>query len=106
MRPDRSIGGERAMTRGGCAAFRVTRRAPVAALLALAVVLAGAAGAAAAPVAPNAALAAKARALQTKLDAQHAEVERITEELDYELEAEAQRAFAEAFREIRLLAFI
>jgi cell wall-associated NlpC family hydrolase len=82
MRPDRSIGGERAMTRGGCAAFRVTRRAPVAALLALAVVLAGAAGAAAAPVAPNAALAAKARALQTKLDAQHAEVERITERLN------------------------
>src|SRR5436189_51722 len=37
------------MSKGGCAAFRISRRAPIAVLLALAVVVAGAAGAAAAP---------------------------------------------------------
>jgi len=82
MPPDRSIGGERAMSNGGCAAFRIGRRATVAVLLALTVVLAGAAGAAAAPVAPDAALVAKAKALQAKLDARHAEIERLTEQLN------------------------
>jgi len=82
MPPDRSIGGERAMSNGGCAAFRISRRAPVAVLLALVVVLAGAAGAAAAPVVPDAALVAKAKALQAKLDAQHAEIERLSERLN------------------------
>jgi peptidoglycan DL-endopeptidase CwlO len=67
---------------GGGAAFRLTRRAPIAVLLALCVVLAAARGAAAAPVAPDAALVAKAKALQAKLDAQHAAVERITERLN------------------------
>jgi peptidoglycan DL-endopeptidase CwlO len=81
MRRDRPIGGERAMSRGGCAAFRVTRRAPLAVVLALGLLLAGARSVAAAP-APNAALVAQARALQAKLDAQHAEIERITERLN------------------------
>ena len=70
------------MSNGGCAAFRISRRAPIAVLLALVVVLAGAAGAAAAPAAPDAALVAKAKALQAKLDAQHTEIERITERLN------------------------
>jgi peptidoglycan DL-endopeptidase CwlO len=53
-------------------------------LLALLVALAGGTVAIAAPAqpAPNAALAAKARALQVKLDAQHAEVERLAERLN------------------------
>jgi cell wall-associated NlpC family hydrolase len=53
----------------------------VAVLLALAVVLAGTTGAAAAP-APDAALAARAKALQAKLDAQNATIERLTERLN------------------------
>jgi cell wall-associated NlpC family hydrolase len=69
------------MSNGGCAAFGVSRRALIAVLLALVVVLAGAAGARAAP-APDAALVAKAKALQAKLDAQHAEIERISERLN------------------------
>jgi peptidoglycan DL-endopeptidase CwlO len=82
MPPDRSIGGERAMSNGGCAAFQAGRRAPIAVLLALFVILAGAADAAAAPAAPDAALVAKAKALQAKLDAQHAAIERLTERLN------------------------
>jgi peptidoglycan DL-endopeptidase CwlO len=70
------------MSTGGYAAFRVTRRTPVALLLAFAVVLTGARAAAAAPVAPSQALVAKARALQDKLDAQHVAIERITERLN------------------------
>jgi cell wall-associated NlpC family hydrolase len=70
------------MSGGGGAAFRLPRRAPIAVLLALFVVLAAARGAAAAPVTPDAALVAKAKALQAKLDAQHAAVERITERLN------------------------
>ncbi|HEU4900886.1 MAG TPA: hypothetical protein VFX88_25450, partial [Actinomycetota bacterium] len=63
-------------------------RAPIARVLALVlatlVALAGGTAAVAAPAqpAPNAALAAKARALQAKLDAQHAEVERLAERLN------------------------
>src|SRR6266508_3696417 len=55
------------MSNGGCAAFRISRRAPIAVLLALVVVLAGAAGAAAAPAPPDATLVAKARAFQASL---------------------------------------
>jgi peptidoglycan DL-endopeptidase CwlO len=81
MPPDRSIGGERAMSNGGDVALRLGRRAPIAVLLAVAIALAGATGAAAAPP-PDAALVAKAKTLQAKLDAQHAEIERITERLN------------------------
>ena len=70
------------MSNGGCAAFRISRRAPIAVLLALVVVLAGAAGAAAAPAPPDATLVAKAKALQAKLDAQHTAIERLTERLN------------------------
>jgi peptidoglycan DL-endopeptidase CwlO len=70
------------MSNGGCAALRISRRALIAVLLALVVVLAGAAGASAVPGVPDAALVAKARALQARLDAQHAEIERLTERLN------------------------
>jgi cell wall-associated NlpC family hydrolase len=63
------------------AAPRCLPRPIVAVLLALAVVLAGTTGAAATP-APDAALAAKAKALQARLDAQNAEVERLAEHLN------------------------
>ncbi|MFL6104330.1 MAG: NlpC/P60 family protein [Actinomycetes bacterium] len=59
--------------------MRLGRRAPIALVLALLVALAGGTAAGAAP---NAALAARARALQAKLDAQHAEVERLAEGLN------------------------
>jgi peptidoglycan DL-endopeptidase CwlO len=59
-----------------------TRRAATVVLLALAVALAGAGRAAAAPAVPNPALVAKARALQAKLDAQNAAIERLTERLN------------------------
>jgi peptidoglycan DL-endopeptidase CwlO len=70
------------MSNGGCAALQASRRAPIAVLLALLVILAGATRAAAAPAAPDAALVAKARRLQAKLDAQHAAIERLTERLN------------------------
>jgi cell wall-associated NlpC family hydrolase len=58
------------------------RRAPVAVLLALALALAGTAAAAAAPAAPDPLLVARAKALQAKLDAQNATIERLTERLN------------------------
>jgi peptidoglycan DL-endopeptidase CwlO len=70
------------MSKGGGGRVRLGRHAPFALVLALAVGLAAAGAAGAAPVAPNAALAAKAKALQAKLDAQHAEVERLAEQLN------------------------
>jgi cell wall-associated NlpC family hydrolase len=71
------------MSEGGGATLRLGRRAPIALVLALLVALVGGTAAgAAAPAAPNAALAARARALQAKLDAQHAEVERLAERLN------------------------
>jgi peptidoglycan DL-endopeptidase CwlO len=74
------------MSKGGGATSGPGRRALVLGpVLALLVALAGgtAAGAApAGPKAPNAALAAKAKAVQAKLDAQHAEVERLAERLN------------------------
>jgi cell wall-associated NlpC family hydrolase len=69
------------MSRAGCATLRSARRAPVALLLALLLAFT-AAPAGAVPVAPNAALAAKAKALQAKLDQQHAELERLAERLN------------------------
>jgi cell wall-associated NlpC family hydrolase len=69
------------MSNGGCAESGISRRAPIAVLLALVMAVAGATGARAAP-APDAALVARAKALQAKLDAQHAEIERITERLN------------------------
>jgi peptidoglycan DL-endopeptidase CwlO len=73
------------MSNGGGASLRLGPHALIALVLALLVALAGgtAAGAApAGPKAPDAALAAKAKALQAKLDAQHAEVERLAERLN------------------------
>ena len=70
------------MSGGGGATLRLGRHAPIALVLALLVALAGGTAAGAAPKAPNAALAAKARALQARLDAQHAEVERLAERLN------------------------
>jgi peptidoglycan DL-endopeptidase CwlO len=70
------------MSEGGGATLRLGRPAPIALVLALLVALAGGTAAAAAPKAPEAALAAKARALQARLDAQHAEVERLAERLN------------------------
>jgi peptidoglycan DL-endopeptidase CwlO len=71
--------------RGG-ASSSLSRHAPIALVLALLLALVGnaavAAPAAPAPKAPNAALAAKAKALQAKLDAQNAEVERLAERLN------------------------
>src|SRR4029453_16527306 len=70
------------MSKGGGAAWRLTRHAPFALVLAVAVALAAGTAAGADPAAPNAALAAKAKALQAKLDAQNAEVERLAERLN------------------------
>jgi cell wall-associated NlpC family hydrolase len=73
------------MSEGGGSTLRTARRAQFALVLALLLALAGGTAAGAAPAdpkAPNAALAAKAKALQAKLDAQHAEVERIAERLN------------------------
>ena len=69
--------------RGG-ASSSLSRHAPIALVLALLLALVGTAAVAApaAPKAPNAALAAKAKALQAKLDAQNAEVERLAERLN------------------------
>ncbi|HET9558166.1 MAG TPA: NlpC/P60 family protein, partial [Actinomycetota bacterium] len=61
------------------------RHALISLVLALLVALAGGTAVGASPArpkAPNAALAAKAKALQARLDAQHAEVERLVEQLN------------------------
>jgi peptidoglycan DL-endopeptidase CwlO len=73
------------MSKGGGTTVRLGRHAPFALVLALLVALAGGTAAGAAPAdpkAPDAALAARAKALQAKLDAQHAEVERLAERLN------------------------
>jgi peptidoglycan DL-endopeptidase CwlO len=73
------------MSKGGSATLRLGRHALIPLVLALLVALAGATAVGAAPAqpkAPDAALAAKAKALQAKLDAQHAEVERLAERLN------------------------
>jgi cell wall-associated NlpC family hydrolase len=70
------------MSKGDGATLRLTRHAPFALVLALVVAVAAGTAAGADPAAPNAALAAKAKALQAKLDAQHAEVERLAERLN------------------------
>ena len=72
------------MADGGGASSTLSRHAPIALVLALLLALVGTAAVAApaAPKAPNAALAAKAKALQAKLDAQNAEVERLAERLN------------------------
>ena len=70
------------MSKGGGATWRLTRHAPFALVLAVAVALAAGTAAGADPAAPNAALAAKAKALQARLDAQNAEVERLAERLN------------------------
>jgi cell wall-associated NlpC family hydrolase len=73
------------MSEGGGRFLRPARRAPLAlvsVVLAVVVGLAGATAAGAQPTAPDAALAAKAKALQAQLDAQHAEVERLAEQLN------------------------
>ena len=65
--------------------MRLGRHALIPLVLALLVTLAGGTAVGAAPAqpkAPDAALAAKAKALQAKLDAQHAEVERLAERLN------------------------
>jgi cell wall-associated NlpC family hydrolase len=70
------------MSNGGGATSSLTRHALFALVLALLVALAAGTAATADPAAPNAALAARAKALQAKLDAQHAEVERLAERLN------------------------
>src|SRR5829696_464880 len=72
--------------RGG-GSSSLSRHAPIALVIALLLALVGNAAVAApaapaAPKAPNAALAVKAKALQAKLDAQNAEVERLAERLN------------------------
>ena len=73
--------GATTMSDGGGASVRLSRSAPFALVLALVVAVAAGTAAGADPAAPNAALAAKAKALQAKLEAQHAEVERLAERL-------------------------
>jgi peptidoglycan DL-endopeptidase CwlO len=70
------------MSKGGGASSRLRRHALIILVLGLLVALAAGTAAGAAPVAPDAALAAKAKALQARLDAQHAEVERLAERLN------------------------
>jgi cell wall-associated NlpC family hydrolase len=73
------------MSKGGGATLPLGRRALIPLVLALLVALAGGTAVSAAPAqpkAPDAALAAKAKALQARLDAQHAEVERLAERLN------------------------
>ena len=72
------------MSKGGGASSSLGRHAPIALVLAVLLALAGGTAVAApAPAkAPNAALAAKAKALQARLDAQNAEVERLAEQLN------------------------
>ena len=70
------------MSKGGGASLRLGRHAPISLVLALLVALAGGTAVDAAPAAPDADLAAGAKALQAKLDAQNAEVERLAERLN------------------------
>jgi cell wall-associated NlpC family hydrolase len=73
------------MSNGGGASWllgRHARFAPIALVLAVAVALAAGTSAGAAPAAPDAALKARAKAIQAKLDAQNAEVERLAEQLN------------------------
>jgi peptidoglycan DL-endopeptidase CwlO len=70
------------MSNGGGASLRLGRHAPISLVLALLVALAGGTAVDAAPAAPDADLAAGAKALQAKLDAQNAEVERLAERLN------------------------
>jgi cell wall-associated NlpC family hydrolase len=70
------------MSNGGAATSWLRRHAPVVPLLALLLALVGGTAVGAQPAAPNAAMAAKAKALQARLDAQHAEVERLAERLN------------------------
>src|SRR5829696_1262625 len=72
------------MSKGGGAGSSLGRHAPIALVLAVLLTLAGGTAAAApGPArAPDAALAAKAKALQARLDAQNAEVERLAEQLN------------------------
>jgi peptidoglycan DL-endopeptidase CwlO len=73
------------MSNGGSASLRLGGRALIPLVLVLLLALAGGTAVGAAPAqpkAPDAALAAKAKALQAKLDAQHAEVERLAERLN------------------------
>ena len=84
MPADRSIGGDdvQGWRHDACG---LGRHAPISLVLALLLALAGGTAAGPpppSPEAPNAALAAKAKALQAKLDAQHAEVERLAERLN------------------------
>jgi peptidoglycan hydrolase CwlO-like protein len=70
------------MSDGGHAASWATRRAVPAALLALLLTLAVPGVAAAEPVPTSAVLVAQAKALQARLDRQHAAIERLTERLN------------------------
>jgi peptidoglycan DL-endopeptidase CwlO len=70
------------MSEGGGATLRLGRHAAIVPVLALLLALVGGTALRADPAAPNAALAAKAKALQARLDAQHAEVERLAERLN------------------------
>jgi peptidoglycan DL-endopeptidase CwlO len=70
------------MSKGGGATLRLARHAPISLVLALLVALASGTAVGAAPAVPDTALAAKARALQARLDAQNAEVERLAERLN------------------------
>src|SRR4029450_9573354 len=74
--------GAATMSNGGGASLRLGRHAPISMVLALLVALAGGTAVDAAPAPPDPALAVKAKALQAKLDAQNAEVERLAERLN------------------------
>jgi peptidoglycan DL-endopeptidase CwlO len=70
------------MSKGGGATLRLRRHAPIVPVLALLLALVGGTALRADPAAPDAALAAKAKALQARLDTQHAEIERLAERLN------------------------
>jgi cell wall-associated NlpC family hydrolase len=70
------------MSNGGGATLRLRRHAAIVPVLALLLALVGGTALRADPAAPDAALAAKAKALQARLDAQHAEIERLAEQLN------------------------
>src|SRR5436309_1162309 len=95
------------MSKGGCAAFRISRRAPIAVLLALAVVAAGAAGA-------TAALAEVKRVQQGYAEDRH-QVENLVAQLQATLKGidrklagylEAQQARTEAARRVAYAGYI
>jgi cell wall-associated NlpC family hydrolase len=69
------------MSEGGGSSLRPARHVPIVLLLALLATLAGG-PAGAAPQAPDAVLAARAKVLQAQLDRQHAEIERLAEQLN------------------------